>query len=153
MVAAVVYGVLYIYQLFTNTEVYNCHNVLYHKDTKISVYFFPLQKKNGQKLYSLCPILSHLQLGGEKCLLFTSKLANQGVRKALFISVVSTNTYDTAYAHVFRPLLSPLLHLNASLSGAEWSGQASVVQSPPLPSPPLPNAFDTRQSSIHGDFV
>ena len=45
MVAAVVYGVLYIYQLFTNTEVYNCHNVLYHKDTKISVYFFPLQKK------------------------------------------------------------------------------------------------------------
>ena len=86
-------------------------------------------------------------------MLFTSKLANQGVRKALFISVVSTNTYDTAYAHVFRPLLSPLLHLNASLSGAEWSGQASVVQSPPLPSPALPNAFDTRQSSIHGDFV
>ena len=80
-------------------------------------------------------------------MLFTSKLANQGVRKALFINVVSTNTYDTAYAHVFRPLLSPLLHLNASLSGAEWSGQASVVQSPPLPSPPLPspalpNAFD-----------
>ena len=68
-------------------------------------------------------------------MLFTSKLANQGVRKALFISVVSTNTYDTAYAHVFRPLLSPLLHLNASLSGAEWSGQASVVQSPPLPCP------------------
>ena len=45
MVAAVVYGVLYIYQLFTNTEVYNCQNVLYHKDTKISVYLFPLQKK------------------------------------------------------------------------------------------------------------
>ena len=86
-------------------------------------------------------------------MLFTSKLANQGVRKALFISVVSTNTYDTAYAHVFRPLLSPLLHLNASLSGAEWSGQASVVQSPPLPCPALPNAFDTRKSSIHGDFV
>ena len=123
--------------------------------TKIPKYQFIsfLYKKNGQKLYSLCPILSHLQLGGEKCLLFTSKLANQGVRKALFISVVSTNTYDTAYAHVFRPLLSPLLHLNASLSGAEWSGQASVVQSPPLPCPPLPNAFDTRQSSIHGDFV
>ena len=71
-------------------------------------------------------------------MLFTSKLANQGVRKALFISVVSTNTYDTAYAHVFRPLLSPLLHLNASLSGAEWSGQASVVQFSPLPSPALP---------------
>ena len=86
-------------------------------------------------------------------MLFTSKLANQGVQKALFISVVSTNTYDTAYAHVFRPLLSPLLHLNASLSGAEWSGQASVAQSPPLPCPALPNAFDTRQSSIHGDFV
>ena len=115
--------------------------------------FLSFTKKNGQKFYSLCPILSHLQLGGEKCLLFTSKLANRGVQKALFISVVSTNTYDTAYAHVFRPLLSPLLHLNASLSGAEWSGQASVVQSPPLPSPALPNAFDTRQSSIHGDFV
>ena len=121
MFAAVVYGVLYIYQLFTNIEVYSC-NVLYHKDTKISVYFFPLQKKNGQKFYSLCPILSHLQLGGEKCLLFTSKLANQGVRKALFISVVSTNTHDTAYAHVCRTLLSPLLHLDTSVSGAEWSG-------------------------------
>ena len=53
MVAAVVYGVLYIYQLFTNTEVYNCHNVLYHKDTKISVYFFPLPKKKWSEIILL----------------------------------------------------------------------------------------------------
>ena len=58
MVAAVVYGVLYIYQLFTNTEVYNCHNVLYHKDTKISVYlhiFYFLYKKKWSEIILLMP--------------------------------------------------------------------------------------------------
>ena len=141
MFAAVVYGVLYIYQLFTNIEVYSC-NVLYHKDTKISVYFFPLQK-NGQKFYSLCPILSHLQLGGEKCLLFTSKLANQGVRKRYLLVwylLILMTLHMPMFVEPCYLLCYISIHPLVVQSGLVWSGQASVVQ----PSSPfLPNAFGT----------
>ena len=93
-----------------------------------------LYKKNGQKLYSLCPILSYLQLGGEKCLLFTSKLADQGVWKALFISVVSTNTHNIAYAHVCRPC-----YLLCCISMHQWCrvvcSSISSTTPPSLPSP------------------
>ena len=45
MFAAVVYGVLYIYQLFTNIEVYSC-NVLYHTRYQNISLFLSFTKKN-----------------------------------------------------------------------------------------------------------
>ena len=151
MVAAVVYGVLYIYQLFTNTEVYNCHNVLYHKDTKISVYFFPLLKK----------MVRNYTPYAQFCLIFSLEvksacysLPNQPIR------VCEKRYLLVWYLLILMTLHMPMFldpcYLLCCISMRHLVVQSGLVkhqQYNPLPSPPLPNAFDTRQSSIHGDFV
>ena len=63
---------------------------IYHIETKSLIYFCQFTL-NGRKLNSWHVNLSHRLLGGEKCFLITSKLANQRVERVLLICAVDTN--------------------------------------------------------------
>lgn len=77
--------------------------------------------------------MSHLQLGGEKCFLFTSKLANQGVRKRYLLVwylLILMTLHMPMFVEPCYLLCYISIHPLVVQSGLVWSSISSTTLLP-----------------------